>query len=158
MSLRCRLVGRSLIDVILYACTAHTTSVGKAKGRRSLPPGGGGGEASPQGGEAPPPGGGEAKPPPRRGDPPQGGVAPPPPKNGKKCTPPPNLFHTPPKKNFLPPQKNQKNFYLIKKQNRGKGGWGRFFKSKFASDASFLRYLQKTKNLIFLHIRFRETL
>ena len=69
-------------------------------------------------------------------------------------------FTPPPNKKFLPPQKNQKNSYLIKKQNRGNGVWGRFFKSKFASDASFLRYLQKTKNLIFLHrpIRFRETL
>ena len=126
-----------------------------------------------RGGEASSRGEGEVKPPPRRwrlppqgggrrslppvgGTPPQGGDAPPP-KNGKKCTPP-QIYFTPPQKKIFTPQKNQKNSYLIKKQNRGKGVWGRFFKSKFASDASFLRYLQKTKNLIFLHIRFRETL
>ena len=135
----------------MYICTCML------RGGEASPRGEGEVKPPPRGGEAPPPGGGEAKPPPSRGDPPPGGGMHPPRKMVKNA-PPPNLFHTPPKKKCLPPQKNQKNSYLIKKQNRGKAVWGRFFKSKFASDASFLRYLQKTKNLIFLHIRFRETL
>ena len=134
----------------MYICTCML------RGGEASPRGEGEVKPPPRGGEAPPPGGGRRSLPPVGGTPPRGGMHPR--RKMVKNAPPPNLFHTPPKKTFLPPQKNQKNSYLIKKQNRGNGVWGRFFKSKFASDASFLRYLQKTKNLIFLHIRFRETL